>query len=147
MCQETRQASVALEREQPLSTDQTPTRQSRAQTGRTPQEPAREISSCYRAGWHHDSAGEDFFQRLAEAVWQEHRTSRTRDVCRASETPSCKDWRHPERNLCLQDQTESVLSWVRSLCQKAPLSALAYLPVWDRAGAARFILGLPAGLS
>jgi hypothetical protein len=80
-------------------------------------------------------------------VWQEHRTSRPRDVCSAFGTHSCENWRHPERSFDVQDQTVPVLSWLWSLCQESALPALASLPVWNWSRAAGFVLGVPAGLS
>ena len=67
---------------------------------------------------------------VAEAVWQECRTSRSRDVCSTAEAHRCKDGRHPERSSHLSDQTIAVLSWLWHLLQEAALAALASVPVW-----------------
>jgi hypothetical protein len=50
--------------------------------------------------------------------------------------------RHPARGPHSKYQTVAILSWLREVCQKAAVAALAPVPVRHRAGAARPVLGV-----
>jgi transposase len=55
--------------------------------------------------------------------------------------------RHPARGSHSFHQTLPVLSWLREGCQKAAVAALAPVPLWRRAGAARSVLCVSGRLS
>ena len=89
----------------------------------------------------------DCLQRLAETLWQKRGTACPRDAHRPFETYRCKHGRHPARGPHTHDQTVSILPWLREVCQKAALAALAPVPVRHRAGAARPLLRVSDRLS
>jgi hypothetical protein len=101
--------SPALAREQAVQGDQETTYQHRTQTGRPSQESAWAPGTSYCADGQDDQHGEYIVQSMAETVWQKRWTSRTRAVCSAFETPSCKNWRHPARSFHVPHQTVSIL--------------------------------------
>jgi hypothetical protein len=59
----------------------------------------------------------------------------------------CKYGRHPGRSLHLPHQTVAVLSWLWRLRQETALPAMASVPLWHWAGAARPVLRVSGGAS
>jgi len=96
-------------------------RQYRKKAGCSPQKFAWAPGSSHSFGGHHDQYRENIVQRMAEAVWSKHGTSRSRSVCSAFGPHSCKNWRHSARSFSLQDQTLSILPSVWAVSQEATI--------------------------
>ena len=87
---------------------------------------------CNRSRGQHDHHRKTFLYSVAETVWTERGTARTRDVCSTVETHRCEDGRHPDRGSHRPKQVEPVLSWLRQMREKAPFAALASVRLWSR---------------
>src|SRR6266700_932441 len=119
-----------------LQDDQATTGNSGTEVSRASQELAWGPGSSYCANGPDHQDRKDFFHRLAETVRSKRWASRSGDVCSAFGTPSCKNWRYPQRNLDLPEQTVSVLPPVRAIRQEAAILAVACVPLGVGGGAA-----------